>query len=336
MKHVISILTLAVVSGIAILSLLFETRHEDKLTKFGYVVLVLTCTSLILGIAAQIHTIKEERRKASEDLAKHTEQKQHLGRIESEVKASTRPLLPIAMFYTIYHTPEPPAIEKAFGDVNGFRSVSSDILKLVGTARLGGPLGYNSIEATASESHCVLEGDKLVNQIKQHTGFSAIRESVSTILEFFLPVDGDVPSESNLVLEKTFTGHPDEVIRLELFDNLVYQDSLVKNWTGHVGATQSWSIENLHNARVRLTLKFLGECGPVGLHDLQLFFGPVSSMHGIHFPKELLVGAVFKEDPNPLLHPGNDLAKKIFAQHVLEYECVFSRTVLTDHLVKIV
>jgi hypothetical protein len=297
----------------------------------------LTACSLILGIAAQIYTIKEERRKESEAGAKHTEQQEHLGRIESEVRSSTRPVMPIGLFYTIRHSPNARAIKNAFTGVKGFKSSHSDILKLVGTARLGGsPVGYNSIEATASESHCVLEGDALDDVIKKHTGFSVIRQSVNTTLEFSLSVAGEVPDQPNLVLEKTFTGSPTEVKRLELFDDIVFQDSFVRDWTGRVGAGESWSIENLVNARVRFTLTFLGKCGPVALHDLQLFFGPLSSMHGFRFTKQLLATTVFGEDPNPLLHPGNDKAKEIFTQYLLEYECVLSPSFLAEHLVRIV
>jgi hypothetical protein len=185
------------------------------------------------------------------------------------------------------------------------------------------------------QSHCILEGDALGSVIKKHTGFSAIREAVSTILEFFLPVNGDIPDQPNLVLEKTFTGSPTEVKHLELFDDVVFQDSFVRDWTGRVGAGQSWSIENLENARVRLTLKFLGKCGRA-LHDFQLFFGPMKSMHGVRFNEQLLATAIFREDPNPLLHPSNDLAKEIFTQYILEYECVLSPSFLAEHLVRIV
>jgi hypothetical protein len=293
---------------------------------------------LILGVAAEVYAIKEEKREEAEEHAKYTEQKQHLGLIESEVKASTRPLLPIAIFYTIQHTTTPEAVERAFSAVSGFKSLQSNkMLKLVGSARLGGgPLGYNSIDATASESHCILEGDDLVTQIKkQNGGHSVIRGPVDTLLEFFLPIEGTVPNEPNLVLKRIFTtGHPDEVQRLELFDTIIFQDSFVREWKVQSG--QAWSIENIQDARVRFTLKFIGDRGPVGLHDLQLFFGPRSSMHGIHFPAKLLANAIFKDDPAPILHPSNDLAKQMFAPFVLEYECVLSASVLSEYLVRVV
>ena len=338
-KHIISILTLMVVSTIAILSLLFDTRETGHLTSFGYALVVLTGVSMILGMAAEFYAIKEEKRKESEDHVKYTEQTQYLGRIESEVKAGTRPLLPIAMFYTIRHTTTAEAVEQAFSEVNGFRGLkSNNVLKLVGSARLGGPLGYNAIDATASESHCILDGENLVAQIKKHTGGnSVIRHPVSTVLEFFLPVEGRVPDEPNLILKKTFTtGHPDEVTRLELFDNVIFQDSFVRNWTVHTGAGQTWSIENIREARVRLVLKFIGEWGPAALHDLQILFGPKSSMHGIRFSETLLADAVFKDDPAPILHCENDLARQFFAPFLLEYECKLSETVLSEHLVKVV
>ena len=337
MKHIISILTLLVVSTIAILSLLFDTRLTGRLTKFGYIVAILTAASLILGIAAKLHEIREEKRTEAENRAKHAEQTQHLGRIESEVKASTRPLLPIAVFHTIRHTPTDEAVELAFSEVSGFRSLSPNkMLRQIGSGRLGGSLKYNWIDATALESHCVLQGDNLVAEIKKH-GNSVIRDPVSTILEFFLPVEGNIPKEPNLVLEKTFTtGHPDEVTRLELFDKIIFQDSFVRSWTVHTGAGQTWSIENIHEARVRLVLRFIGELGPVGLHNFQIFFGPRSSLHGIYFPEKLLADAVFKDDPAPILHCENDLARQFFASFVLEYECLLSGAVLSEHLVRVV
>jgi len=338
-KHVISILTLLVVSIIAILSLLFETQESGHLTTFGYVAAILTVISFILGVSAEIHTIKEEVREEAEERAKHVEQKQQLGRIETEIKANTRPLLPVAMFYTLRHTTTTEAIEQAFSGVRGFKGIKSGVLQLAGTARLGGSLGYNPIELTATESHCILEGDDLNRRIQSHTGFgeSAIRQPVSTTLEFFLPIDGTILKQPTLVLEKTFSsGKPDEVKHLELFDNVVFQDSFVKEWTAQTDAEQSWSVANLRNARIRLRLKLLGQLDPVFLHDLQLFFGPTSAMHGIHFSKELLANAVFKQDPTPLFTCENDLATQFFASYLLEYECNLSETVMSDHFVKVV
>lgn len=59
-------------------------------------------------------------------------------------------------------------------------------------------------------------------------------------------------------------------------------------------------------------------------------------MHGIHFPEKLLIDAVFKDDPEPVLHCENDLARQFFAPYMLEYECVLSDTMLSEHLVKVV
>lgn len=338
-KHIISIAALLVVSLIATLTLLFDTRESGHVTAFGYAVAILTVTSFFLGIAAEIHTMREKTREKAEERTKHLEQKQQLGRIETEVKASTRPLLPIAMFYTLRHTATAEALDHAFVGVRGFRSLTSDFLKLIGTARLGGPLGYNSIELTAVESHCVVEGDDLFKRIQDHTGFgsSAIRDPVDTTVELFFPTDGEVAREPSLVLKKTFTtGKPDDVKRLELFDNVLFQDSFVREWRAQTQGGQNWSIADLRCSRLRVRFEFLGERGPVALHDLQLFFGPTSATHGIHFPSEILSRAIFKTDDSPLLTPGNELAKQFFAPYVLEFECVLSDEILAEHFVKIV
>ncbi len=272
-KYTISILTLLVLSTIAMLSLLFNTREHGHLTAFGYAVAILTGISFILGVAAQIHTAVEEARKKAAEQAKFSEQKQQLNRIEAETTASTRPLLPVAIFYTLRHTTTPESIEPSFSAVSGFKGVKSDLLKLVGSGRLGGPLGYNSIQLDAIESHCILKGDDLQRRIESHSGFGGgvIRQPMHTTLEFFFPSDGVMPEEPSLVLEKTFdgSGKPNEVKHIELFDNVIFQDSFVKDWTAQTGLGRSWCIENLRNARVRFRLNLLGEYGPASLHNLQ-------------------------------------------------------------------
>jgi hypothetical protein len=146
-----------------------------------------------------------------------------------------------------------------------------------------------------------------------------------------------VPSESTLLLEKIFTtGKPDEVKRLELLDTELFQDSFVKEWTAATRTGQNWCVEDLCGSRLRVRFSFLGERGSVSLHDMQLFFGPMSSMHGIHFPAHILERAVFKPDDSPLLTPSNDLARQFFAPYVLEFDCLFSEAIIAEHLVKVV
>lgn len=338
-KHIISILTLLAVSIIAALTLLFETRESGHLTTFGYAVATLTVFSFVLGVAAEIHTMREEVRKDTEERAKELEQKQQLSRIETEMKASVRPLLPVALFYTIRHSLKPDALEREFVGIPGFKNIKSDFLKLVGSARLGGPLGYNSITLSATESHCILEGEELIKRIQSCTGFgdSAIRHPVTTTVEFFFPTDGALPCDPTLSLEKTFiTGKPDEVKRLELFDTVLFQDSFVREWTAQTQTGQNWSVADLRDSRLRVRFNFLGERGPASLHDLQLFFGPTSAMHGIHFPSEIVSRAVFKQDESPLLRPENDLARQFFASYVLEFECLLSDAIMTENFVKVV
>ena len=119
MKHTISLATLLVLA-IAMLSRMLETA-----------------CSLILGIAAQGYTIKAERSKESDARLQHVQQRDQLGRIESEVRSRTRAVLLIAIFYTLRHTPNAGGIEQAFSGVNGFKNSHSDILGLLGSVRLG-------------------------------------------------------------------------------------------------------------------------------------------------------------------------------------------------------
>ncbi|MBK9166393.1 MAG: hypothetical protein IPM24_02895 [Bryobacterales bacterium] len=338
-KHVISMLTLLVVSLIAGLTLLFDTREAGRLTGFGYAVAALTAASFALGLVAEIHSIREKAREESEQRARRTEQRQQLAQLEAEVKAGTRPLLPISVFFTLRHATTPNAVERAFAGTRGFKTSKSDLLRLVGTARLGGPLGYHSIEQTAQESHCVLEGEALAKLIREHSGFgdSVIRFPVACTLEFYFSADGSLPVEPTLVLKRTFTtGRPNDVKRLELFDTVIFQDSFVRQWNAQTLTGQNWSIADLRGARLRLRLDLLGEYGPVELHELQIFFGPLSAMHGIRFPTEVLSGAAFKTNESPLLRPSNDLARQFFASYVLELDVVLTEPILAECLTKVV
>jgi hypothetical protein len=337
-KHVISVLMLLVVSLIAVLTLLFDTREDGQLTGFGYTVAVLTFASFALGLLAEIHSIRQNARDKAEDLSRHAEQRHQLGQLESEVKAGTRPILPISIFYTLRHTTTPDAIERAFSGTRGFKTSNSDLLKLVGTARLGGPLGYHPIEQESQETHCVLEGEGLEKLIRDHSaGSSVIRSSFACTLEFFFPIDGSTPTEPSLILKKNFTtGRPDEVMRLEAFDTLVFQDCLVRQWNAQTQTGQNWSIADLLDARFRIRLEFLGEYGPVEFHELQLFFGPLSAMHGIRFSKDVLKSAVFSANDDPIFTPSNELAQKFFASYVLDIDAVLTTPILAGDLKKIV
>lgn len=332
-------LTLLVVSLIAVMTLLYETRESGHLTTFGYAVAILTAISFVLGVAAEVHTMREEARQEAEERAKEMAQKQQLGRIETEMKASVRPLLPVALFYTIRHSITADALTREFTGVPGFRSLKSDILKLVGSVRLGGPLGYNSISLEAMESHCVLEGEKLTARIHDTPAFgdSTIRNPVTTTCEFYFATNGTLPKEPTLVLEKTFSsGKPGEVKRIELLDSTIFQDSFVREWTAQSQTGQNWSVADLSGARMKVRFTFLGERGPVSIHDMQVFFGPTSAMHGIHLPASILDSAVFKTDDCKLFTTGNDMAREMFAPYVLEFDCILTEALMDEHFAKVV
>jgi hypothetical protein len=126
------------------------------------------------------------------------------------------------------------------------------------------------------------------------------------------------------------------VTSLELYDTVLFQDAFVREWTAQTQTGQNWSVADLLGSRLRVRFELHGERGPVALQNLQLFFGPTSSMHGISFPSDVLSRAVFKPDESPLFTCMNDLAKEIFAAYVLEFEIVLSEELLAEHFVRIV
>jgi hypothetical protein len=123
MKHAISVVSLLTLFLIAGTTLLFDTRAGGHLTPFGYSVAILLATSLVLGIAAEIHSIREKSRDDAERRYTQLNQELQMGRLETEVSASIKPLLPLAIFYTLRHTPEAEALDKMFADVEGFKTL---------------------------------------------------------------------------------------------------------------------------------------------------------------------------------------------------------------------
>ena len=84
-----------------------------------------------------------EKRYAS-DPQRLDDMKLLLQNIESLAQSSNFPLLPFGLFYTRRHTTTPDAIEHAFKNTEGYQSLKSGILKLVGTAHIGGHPVHNS------------------------------------------------------------------------------------------------------------------------------------------------------------------------------------------------
>jgi len=337
MKPVISIFSLFVLFLIAGMTLLFDTRVDGHLTAFGYSVAVLIGSSLILGVAAEIHAIREKARDDAENASRHLEQKHQIGRLETEMSASIKPLLPLAIFYTLRHTPEAEALDKMFAGVEGFKTIKPGMLRFVGTARLGGVLHYNSIEARADHSQSVLEGEELQERFVKF-GHGSVRSPSQTFVDFFFPEDGKYPEEPSLTLQTDAAsdGRPHEIKRIELFDDVIFQDAFVNTWKARTRSGVAFSVASLADCRLRVRFQFLGEHGPVALHNLHLFFGPPTMMHGMFFPEDMLSQATFTLDSNQTFVFQNDLARQFFVEHLLTFECLLSGSVLSERLVRIV
>ncbi|MEM7599809.1 MAG: HNH endonuclease signature motif containing protein [Verrucomicrobiota bacterium] len=117
-----------------------------------------------------------EKRFAS-DAQQLEDMQRMLTNLDSFVRTSNYPLVPFAMFYTLRHTTTPDAIERAFKDAKGYKSLKNDLLQLTGTVRLGGHAAYNSIEFEPKESHCTLSDQARTAFIDEqgYIGESAIK-----------------------------------------------------------------------------------------------------------------------------------------------------------------
>jgi hypothetical protein len=229
-----------------------------------------------------------------------------LENIEAHVQSSNYPLLPFAVFYTLRHTTTLDAIEHTFKKAKGYRSLKSDILKFVGTARLGGHGFYNPIECSPNESHCILEKKALEPLIENHSGFGeyAIKGPLHTTIEFTFPNARSDPDKPSLILVKTFEDRPRSVKRLELFDDVIFQDVFSTGWEATNPSKRAWSINHLQGARVTLTMKFMSFDDinlqrPPRLHNLHMYFGR-NTPHILFFKAGQLEQPIVMEDPHPL------------------------------------
>lgn len=247
-----------------------------------------------------------ERRYAS-DPQRLDDLKRLLTNIESHVQSASYPLLPFALFYTLRHTTTPDAIERTFSGVRGYKALKSDLLQLVGTARIGGHGIYNAIEFTPKTSHCTLSKKALEAEIDGHSGFgeSIIKGPTDTTIEFYFPRSGssDTPS---LVLKKAFEDKPRTVKKVELFDDVIFQDVLARGWQVTNPSKRAWSVTDLQGARVRLQMKILS-FDPINfqkpplLHNLHLYFASATP-HILFFHANQLATPTVGEEENPLIH----------------------------------
>lgn len=247
-----------------------------------------------------------EKRFAS-DPQRLDDMKRLLENIESHVQSSNYPLLSFALFYTLRHTTTRDAIERTFKNVQGYKSLKSDLLKLLGTTRIGGHGIYNSIEFSPNESHCTLDKQSLASLIENHSGFgeSAIKSPIETTIECFFPNTGTEPDKPSLILEKAFDdSKPRNVRSLELFDDVIYQDVFATGWEVTNPSRRAWSINHLQGALVRLQMKFMSFDDinlqrPPRFHNLHMYFGR-STPHILFFKAEQLEQPVVMEDPHPV------------------------------------
>lgn len=246
-----------------------------------------------------------ERRYAS-DPQRLDEMKRLLENIESHVQSSHYPLLPFALFYTLRHTTTPDAIERTFKSARGYKSLKSDLLKLVGITRIGGHGIYNSIEFSPNESHCTLDKQSLKSLIENHSGLgeSAIKGPLETTIDFFLPDSGSEPDKPSLVLKKAFEDRPQNVRNLELFDDVIFQDVFDTGWEVTNPSKRAYGITDLRGARVRLQMKFMSFDDvnlqrPPRFHNLHMYFGR-STPHILFFKAEQIETPVVMEDPHPV------------------------------------
>lgn len=226
-----------------------------------------------------------------------------LKNIEAHVQTSNYPLLPFALFYTLRHTTSEDAIESVFKETEGYKSLKSDVLQLVGTARLGGSGLYNYIELSPKHSHSKLSDEALGELIDRYSGWGdgVIKSPVSTTIEFFFPATNSEPDKPSLALKKAFgDGKPREVKSLELFDDLIFQDVFATGWEVTTPSKRAWNVNDLQGARVRLQWEMLSFDNinfqrPPVFHNLHMYFGRTCP-HILFFSAEQLAQPIITEE----------------------------------------
>ena len=226
--------------------------------------------------------------------------------IEAHVQTEKFPLLPFSLFYTLRHTTTSDAIERAFKNAEGYKSLKSDILQLVGSGRLDGLGIYNSIDMRPNHSHCILSNEAL-NDIPgiEELGFgeSVVKHPVNTVIEFYLLATNSNPDTPSLILRPVPPSKPLKVQGLELFDDVIFQDSWVGGWEITNPSRRSWSISDLRGARIQLHLEMYSYDDinlqyPPRLHNLHMYFG-TTAPHILFFTAKQLESPIVMENPTP-------------------------------------
>jgi hypothetical protein len=302
-KRHVSLTSLVVVSLIAVCSLLFDLRTDGEMTPWGMRALGLTLVTVVLGAAAEMLTKREEIQKERELALKESERDLTLRSVESHARAANAPMMPFSLFFTLRHYCPPETVQKVFKDKDGYRSLSP-ALKLVSVAELGSHGIYNTIEEEPSESHCTLKGDELSEVIESAPGLREyVTKSISSCqISLFLP---DSEKEPSLSLRTKFPeDKPRYVQRLQLFDDVIYEDAYFDGWEVTNYSGKSWSVYDLVGARLEIAFRILSFDDnlqkPPRLHNLHLYFGRPTP-YVLFFKADQLLSPFVGEATNPVI-----------------------------------
>ena len=201
--------------------------------------------------------------------------------IRSDIHGLHYPLLPCSLFCTLKHKCFPEEVEYAFSDCDGYKKYGPDsVLQPSGSVKMNSVC--NPIEHKAEHSHCTVGNQEKLTELEKKSSH-VIQKPVSVTVEFFF--GKDKKKAPTLVLG---SGHSTviDAFNLELYDDVVYQDTAIRGLLSKNASDNIWNIKHLQDALIKVDCDFWhfhlpgypirDETMWPTFHNLQLIFGEKS------------------------------------------------------------
>jgi hypothetical protein len=205
-----------------------------------------------------------------------------LAGLGARIDSSSFPVLPFALIIVSRHTSTPEMLQAVFGSHPKYEVLSGKP-PLLGVSFSPDLMLWNWAGKVAKERHCTIgqtELPKLVEMTRE-ADETPIKLPVRLCVEFFFPRN----EGASLIFRARDTWSDNTLTRLELFDDLVYQQYAFREWDIDNHTRRAWSVVDLRGARIRVVFKFfffdpLNIERPPYMNDLQFCFGrqPINTL----------------------------------------------------------
>ncbi len=321
----IKILSVIILTISAVVGILFDFKDTDRhLTTFGFIALIFAVISGITTIITEILEFKSENEELRLEDIKENERKKTLAEIQRNIISSNSALIPFRLFYTLKNIAKTNEIEEAVANSVAILSdVNSDILKFIGTARIGGPQ-FNFEEESPKNIRCTIDDKESIDSLIENRKLLKLPSSI--YIEIYTK---EADGKPDIILKTEYeTAHGvGRINEVRIYDNIFYQDIFSQHWVLSTSQMKVFGVSDLLRSRINIKARFFisertNDNEYPRFTNLLLYFGD-NPINILSFNLEELISKQISYRENEeegIFKFQDEFTKQIFQQHIVEFE----------------